>query len=75
MIRSKIDSLLTLDYILANPENKYFDRKSSLVKPSDLANLISAFANADGGTIVIGVGDKDRKIEGINESERIGLIV
>lgn len=30
-------------------ENKYFDRKSAKIKPSDLAPLISASANAEGG--------------------------
>ena len=47
-------------------ENKYFDRKSAQIKPSDIADLISAFANAEGGTIVIGISDKTRKLEGIN---------
>lgn len=66
MNRSKINSLLTLEYIVTEHENKYFDRKSAKVKPVDLASLISAFANADGGTIVIGVSDKKRTIEGVN---------
>ncbi len=47
-------------------ENKYFDRKSGQVKVADIAELISAFANAEGGTIVIGISDKKRKLEGIN---------
>lgn len=65
--RSEINPMLTLDYITTADENKYFDRKSSQIKPSDLASHISAFANAEGGTIVIGVSDKTREIEGINE--------
>ena len=65
-IRSKYQPFLTLDYIVNEPENKLFDRKSSKVKASDIAPIISAFANADGGTIVIGVADKTRKIEGVN---------
>ena len=47
-------------------ENKYFDRKSSKIKPSDLAPLISAFANAEGGTIAIGISDKTKRIEGLH---------
>ena len=47
------------------PENKYFDRKSAKIRPSDLAHIISAFANADGGTIVIGINDKG-DVEGID---------
>ena len=64
-IQSKFQPLLTLDYIVEQPENKLFDRKSSRIKPGDLAPIISAFANAEGGTIVIGVEDKTRTIEGI----------
>ena len=48
-------------------ENKYFDRKSAKIKPSDLAPLISAFANAEGGTIVIGISDKTLELEGIHQ--------
>ena len=68
MIRSKYQPFLTLDYIVNEPENKFFDRKSRRVKATDLAPIISAFANADGGTIVIGVTDKSRKIEGVNSN-------
>ena len=66
IIRSKYHPFLTLDYVVNEPENKLFDRKSYRVKAADLAPIISAFANADGGTIVIGVDDKTRNIEGIN---------
>lgn len=65
-IRSKYQPFLTLDYIVSEPENKWFDRKSYKVKASALAPIISAFANADGGTIVIGIADKTKEIEGIN---------
>jgi len=58
--------MLTLDYILHEKENKYFDCKSEQIKPSDLAPLISGFANADGGTIVVGISDKTRTLEGID---------
>lgn len=63
---SRINALFTLDYMREQDENKYFDRKSAKIKVSDLAPLISAFANADGGTIVIGISDKKRTLEGIN---------
>lgn len=65
--RSKINPMLTLEYMTTEAENKYFDRKSAKIKPSDIADLISAFSNADGGTIVIGVSDKTKRIEGINQ--------
>ncbi len=43
--------------LLQRPEDKWLDFKRAEIKPRDLAPLISAFANADGGTIVIGVDD------------------
>ena len=52
-LRSKYQPLLTLDYIVNEPENKLFDRKSSKVKASDIAPIISAFANADGCAIYV----------------------
>lgn len=66
IIRSKINPMLTLDYMQEEHENKYFDRKSAKGRPSDLSADISAFANADGGTLVIGINDKTRELEGIN---------
>lgn len=66
MEKSKVNPLLTMDYIVHEHENKMFDRKSAKIRPSDLAPHISAFANADGGTLVIGVKDKNRALEGIS---------
>ena len=66
MIQSKINPLLTLEYMQTEKENKYFDLKSGQIKVSDLAQHISAFANADGGTLVIGISDKKRIVEGVN---------
>ena len=65
-IQSTYQPFLTLDYIVNESENKLFDRKSSRIKPGDLAPIISAFANAEGGTIVIGVDDKKKAIEGLS---------
>ncbi|MBQ6504491.1 MAG: putative DNA binding domain-containing protein [Flexilinea sp.] len=65
-IGSKINKTYTLDYLITAPENKYFDRKSADIKPSDLARHVSAFANADGGVIAIGIEDKSKEITGIN---------
>lgn len=38
-------------------EDHYFDRKSSSIKPAKLSQSFSAFANADGGEIVVGFED------------------
>lgn len=74
---SIINPLLTLEYMQTESENKYFDRKSSRIRPSDLAQHLSAFANADGGTLVIGISDKKRTLEGINScsAERINEFI
>lgn len=65
-IGSKINKIYSLEYLTSEPENKYFDRKSAAIKPSDIARHISAFANADGGVIAIGIEDKSKEISGIN---------
>lgn len=59
-------SELTPAAIKEKSEDKWFDRKSAQITPSQLAALISAFANAEGGDIIIGVSDKKRDFEGIN---------
>lgn len=68
---------LTLDYIVNEHENKVFDRKSAQVRPADVGELISAFANADGGSIVIGISDTKRVLEGIKHisREKLNLLI
>jgi len=61
--------MLTINEIIKINENQVFDRKSIKIQSKSLAIPIVAFANADGGTIVIGVSD-DCKIEGINGHEQ-----
>ncbi len=43
--------------LLALPEDQWFDRKGPRVSPRDLANLEVGMANAEGGTIVVGLYD------------------
>lgn len=50
--------------LLDIPEGKTFDRKSAKYDLNKLANILIAFANADGGTVVLCIADK--KFEGIN---------
>lgn len=45
-------------------ENQFFDRKSGRLAPKDLAIHLSAFANASGGIIVLGIED-DGKVTGV----------
>ncbi|MBQ1327974.1 MAG: putative DNA binding domain-containing protein [Eubacterium sp.] len=77
MIKSVINPMLTLEYMTTKKENKFFDRKSVKVKPSDIAPWIPAFANAEGGTLIIGISDKTMKVEGINscDDEKLNLFL
>src|SRR3984885_11758539 len=43
--------------LLALPEDQWFDRKSVRILPKDLGASLTAFANAEGGMIVIGLND------------------
>ena len=63
---SKIYPALTLDVMLSRKEGQYYDVKSAQKKPSEMADIVSAYANAEGGTVVIGISDKTRKVEGVN---------
>ncbi|MBR5077677.1 MAG: putative DNA binding domain-containing protein, partial [Victivallales bacterium] len=57
---------MTISEVLAMNEKQIFDRKSILIKPVDLSDTLCAFANADGGTVAIGISDKNRRIEGVD---------
>ena len=47
-----------LHYWQFAPESQYLDRKSARKKPSELLRHLIAFANADGGKLVIGIEDE-----------------
>ena len=57
---------MTIEEVLAVEEMQVFDRKSVIIAPKVLAIPIIAFANADGGTVAIGISDKTRRIEGVD---------
>ena len=57
MALSKIDPSLTLEKLKSMPEGQFFDRKSARLAAKDFAHQLSAFANASGGVIAIGVED------------------
>lgn len=50
--------------LLSVSEGKTFDRKSARYDLNKLANILIAFANADGGTVALGISD--RRYEGVN---------
>ena len=58
---------MTIQKIQTRKEDQTFDCKSIQIAPKVLAVSIVALANADGGTIAIGVSDKTRKIEGVDQ--------
>ncbi len=58
---------MTILEIQTRKEDQTFDCKSIQIEPKALAIPIVAFANADGGVIAIGVSDKTRKIEGVDQ--------
>lgn len=43
--------------LLRLPEDQWFERKSVRIRPQDLAKPLTAFANAEGGVIVIGASN------------------
>lgn len=53
--------------IINNGENSYIEFKEEGIKAKDLAEEIVAFANSEGGTILIGVDD-DGNIAGVSET-------
>ena len=60
-----INNINKLAYYCSERENQFFDRKSSRIKPLDIIKHLVAFANAEGGQLVIGIED-DGTITGFN---------
>ena len=59
--------MITIQEIQTRKEDQTFDCKSIQIDPKALAVPIVAMANADGGVLAIGVSDKTRKIEGVDQ--------
>lgn len=57
-----------LEKYINSPENQYLDRKSARIKPLDILKHLVAFANADGGTLIIGV-ENNNEITGFEYSQ------
>ena len=62
---------MTIDDILSREEGLTFDRKSIRIKPKDLAITMIAFANADGGDLVVGITDGKKEIEGVDDDQKV----
>ena len=63
---SKIDPSLTSEKLRFSVENQYFERKRAQIKDNEIAHQISAFANASGGVIAVGIEDNG-DVTGITE--------
>ena len=56
--------------ILTNGENETIEFKRTIHNITILGKIISAFANANGGNIIIGYDEQNKKIIGISETEQ-----
>lgn len=74
MVAGAIDVALTSppstlgDELLRLPEDQWFDRKSFRIDPRKLAESLVGFANADGGTIAVGLSNG--VIEGVDSDPK-----
>ena len=59
--------MMTIQEIITRKEDQTFDCKSIQIDPKALAVPIVAMANADGGVLAIGVSDKTRTLEGVDQ--------
>lgn len=64
MVRQVMNMKLASEKLLSKPEGQTFDRKAAEYDLKKIANVLISYANADGGTVAIGI--KDKQFEGIN---------
>jgi predicted HTH transcriptional regulator len=55
--------------LLRRPEGKTLEFKRDLSSPDGVVRTIIAFANTAGGTLLIGVEDRSRRVRGVPELE------
>lgn len=60
--------------IIGHPESSTLEYKAVLVPSKNIAQLVSAFANADGGCIILGVSD-NLEINGLSEDFHANAII
>jgi ATP-dependent DNA helicase RecG len=80
-IRYRQRHLFEVNPLLATTkiEDQWFDRKSARLDPKELANALVGFANADGGTLVIGVEKSgiitgtDSQVENVNRLRQAAI--
>lgn len=73
------DAIMKIEELLAHHEGKTLEFKESLQSLSGILKTIVAFANTAGGTIVLGVEDRTKKVVGIanalHEEERLTSVI
>lgn len=65
---SRIDPTLSLKKLQTTLEGQFFDRKSARLAPKEFAHQLSAFANASGGMVALGI-ENDGEITGVTEKQ------
>lgn len=70
---------MNLEEILKRPEGKTLEFKAALVSPEPLLRSVVAFANTAGGTLLVGVEDKTRRVLGVSDAltleERLASLI
>src|SRR4051812_5972673 len=56
---------MDINELLASPEGKTLEFKRDISSPDGMIRSVVAFANTAGGTIVIGVEDRTRRVRGV----------
>ena len=59
---------MIIEEVLALKESQTFDRKSIKIDAKVLSEPLCAFANADGGTIAIGITNGEKRLEGVDDN-------
>ena len=57
-----------IKFLVSSPENQYLERKTARIEPLNILKHLIAFANADGGSLIIGVEDNG-EVTGFNTSK------
>ncbi len=68
MALSAIDPAINIEKLTTMTEGQFFDRKSARLATKDFAHHLSAFANASGGIVAIGIED-DGCITGVLQEQ------
>src|ERR1700741_5232480 len=59
--------------LLAQPDGQELAFVRRAARPDELAETLAGLANAQGGTVVVGVGGRGKKIEGVGDIEAARL--